>query len=66
METSDLLEGPNHSILTPRVGWWVKLSMTAHLKAMKRTDEFTGNVRGVLSSHDVTVTAYQNRPSDLL
>ncbi len=38
------------SILTPRVGWWVKLSMTAHLKTMKSTDELTENVREVLSS----------------
>ncbi len=35
-----------------------KFSMSAHLKAMKKNVEFTGNVGEVLSLHDVTVTAY--------
>ena len=36
-----------------------KFSVTAHLKAIEKTELVAGNVWEVLPSHDVTVTANQ-------
>ncbi len=41
-------------------------SVAAHLKAIEKTELVTGNMWDVLTSHDVTVTAYQKRPYNLL
>ncbi len=39
---------------------------SAHLKAMKKTVEFTESERKELSLHDITMTAYWNGTVDLL
>ncbi len=53
-------------MLDSKGGMVGKIVKCVHLRAMTKTVEFTGNVREELSSHDVTVTAYQNNPKDLL
>ncbi len=61
--------GKGRGIVTPhpdsKDGMVGKFSVAAHPKAIEKTELITGNVWEVLTSHDITVTAYQKWPLQL-